>query len=63
MVQFSEALQFNPAGLVDMVMGQPERFEWKRDQRLKIKLNKSAVVGQLLETRNFLKEIAHRVSK
>jgi transcription-repair coupling factor (superfamily II helicase) len=63
MVQFSEALQFNPDGLVDMVMGQPERFEWKRDHRLKIKLNKSAIVGQLLETRNFLKEIAHRVSQ
>ena len=63
MVQFSEALQFNSDGLVDMVMRQPERFEWKRDHRLKIKLNKSAIVGQLLETRNFLKEIAHRVSQ
>jgi transcription-repair coupling factor (superfamily II helicase) len=62
-VQFSEALQFNPDGLVDMVMGQPERFEWKRDHRLKIKLNKSAIVGQLVETRNFLKEITHRVSQ
>jgi transcription-repair coupling factor (superfamily II helicase) len=63
MIQFSEALQFHPDGLVDMVMGQPERFEWKPDHRLKIKLNKSAIVGQLLETRNFLKEIAHRVSQ
>lgn len=61
-VQFPESPQFNPDKLVDRIMGHPKRYELKRDNRLKVRLCKSAKEGQLLQTKNFLKEIAHRVN-
>jgi transcription-repair coupling factor (superfamily II helicase) len=62
MIQFSETYQFNPAGLAEMVMSDPQRFELKPTQVLIVKLQKSRLGRQLVQTKNILKEIVQRVN-
>jgi transcription-repair coupling factor (superfamily II helicase) len=62
-IQFAESREINRSALVDMVMSEPRRYELKPNQLLKVKLQKSAKVGKLMQTKNILKEIAQRVKK
>ena len=62
MIQFSDTYQLNPGGLAEMVMSDPQRFELKPTQVLIVKLQKSSMGRQLVQTKNILKEIVQRVS-
>jgi len=59
---FSEAHQKNPLGLVDMVVAEPDRFEFTPDHTLKVKLQGYGSGGLVAKTKNILKEIALHVN-
>jgi transcription-repair coupling factor (superfamily II helicase) len=62
-LQFSDHAQINRAGLVEMVMSEPRRFELTPAGMLKVNLFRRGVGGQLAQTKNILKEVAQHVSK
>ncbi|MBW1894136.1 MAG: transcription-repair coupling factor [Deltaproteobacteria bacterium] len=59
---FSEIHQKNPFGIIDIIEKDPGRYRFTPDNVLKIKLSSIGINALLAETRNILKEIAHRVS-
>ena len=61
-IQFAESREFNRSGLVEMVMAAPRRYELKPNQLLKVKLQRNAKGGKLVQTKNILKEIEQHVS-
>lgn len=61
LIHFSESHEFNRAGLVDLVMAEPHRFELNPNQRLNVKFQKGSKIGKLVQTKNILKDISQRV--
>jgi transcription-repair coupling factor (superfamily II helicase) len=60
-LQFSEAHQRNPFGIVDMVSGNGGRFQLRPDGVLKARMSRTGT-GLLAEAKNILKEIGQRVN-
>ncbi len=54
--------QENPHGIVKMVMSNENRFRLTPEHVLKAKLSGAELLGWLNQTKNILKEIAHRVN-
>jgi len=61
-IQFSGSREFNRAGLVDMVMSEPHRFELSPNQRLKVNLPRPSKTGKFVQTKNILKDISQHVN-
>jgi transcription-repair coupling factor (superfamily II helicase) len=61
-IQFSGSREFNRAGLVDMVMAEPHRFELTPNQRLKVNLPRRSKTGKFVQTKNILKDISQHVN-
>jgi transcription-repair coupling factor (superfamily II helicase) len=61
-LNFSQAHQRNPAGLVDMILSAPERFNLSPDYVLKVRLASNNLNAHLAQAKNILKEIAQRVN-
>jgi len=59
---FSEDHLRDAAGLVDMILGDPQRYELSSDRILKARLAQSTVNRQLSQVKNILKEVAARVN-
>lgn len=59
---FSEAHQKNPVGLVEMVVANRKKFAFTPDQSLRAALEKRTLVGRLLEAKNMLQDVYHRVN-
>lgn len=59
---FSEAHQKNPVGLVEMAVADRKKFAFTPDQSLRAVLEKRTLVGRLLEAKNMLQDIYHRVN-
>ncbi|UCF91983.1 MAG: transcription-repair coupling factor, partial [Desulfobacterales bacterium] len=62
-LSFSESHQMNSAGIADMILAEPTRFELKPNHLLIVKLTHRSVVRQLAQAKNLLQEIARRVSE
>lgn len=52
----------NPAGIIDMVISNKDRFELTPDHILKARLPKQSITGHIVCAKNILKEIARRVN-
>jgi transcription-repair coupling factor (superfamily II helicase) len=61
LLQCSEAHQSNPRAIVDLVLGDPARFEFTADHLLRVHLERDGA-GLLTQTKNILKEIRGRVT-
>ncbi len=59
---FSPAHQTPPAGLVDMIVSDPRRFELTPDHVLKVRLDPAGTVGQLGQARNILQAMGQHVN-
>ena len=59
---FSEVHQKRPFGIIDMVQGDGNRYEFTPEQMLRVKLAKGGFRSSLLQTKNILKDIAQRVN-
>ena len=59
---FSQSHQRNPAAIVDMILGAPERFSLSPDHVLKARLASNNLNAHLAQAKNILKEIAQRVN-
>ncbi len=59
---FSEAHQKNPVGLVEMALADRKKFAFTPDQSLRAVLEKRTLAGRLLEAKNMLQDIYHRVN-
>jgi transcription-repair coupling factor (superfamily II helicase) len=59
---FSETHQKNPAGIVDMILKAPKKYELTPDHILKVRLTAKGPVGQMAESKNILKEIKQHVN-
>lgn len=57
---FSETHQKNPFGIIDMITSDQDRFRFTSDHMLKVSLSKRG--SSLVQTKNILKQIAHRVN-
>jgi transcription-repair coupling factor (superfamily II helicase) len=60
LLYFSEDHQKNPAGITDMILSDPERFQLTPAHVLKVSLSKRS--GTLVQTKNVLKQIMQRVN-
>jgi transcription-repair coupling factor (superfamily II helicase) len=61
-LQFSDHVRINRAGLVEKVMSDPRRFEMTPAGMLKVNLFRRRAGGQLAQAKNILKEVAQHVS-
>ena len=61
-LNFSQSHQSNPAAIVDMIMAAPQTYKLTPSHVLQTKLGSSRLSGQLVQTKNLLKEIARRVN-
>jgi transcription-repair coupling factor (superfamily II helicase) len=61
-LQFSPEHQKNPVALVDMIIGDPQRFELGADGLLKIRLTAKGLVGQLGQVKNMLQDVGRSVN-
>ncbi|OQX11243.1 MAG: transcription-repair coupling factor, partial [Desulfobacteraceae bacterium IS3] len=59
---FSEAHQKNPSAMADMILADPQHFEFTPDQVLKFRLEKRGGGSPLVQAKNLLKEIAQCVN-
>ncbi len=59
---FSPPHQKNPAGIVDMILSEQDRFELTPDHLMKVRLKKGDATGLISQTKNILKEIMQRVN-
>ncbi len=62
MLYFSAAHQKNPDALVNMVLGDPRRYEFGAGGLVKIHLTAKGFVGQLAQVKKMLQDIGHRVN-
>jgi transcription-repair coupling factor (superfamily II helicase) len=61
-IQFCNTKQIKPAGLVEMVMAEPQRFKLTAGNTLRGKLAGRGLSARIVETKNLLKQIALRVN-
>ena len=61
-LHISELHQTNPYGIVEMITSETSKCQLSPDQILKARLGNQNVSGLLVETKNILQEIAHRVN-
>jgi len=61
-LSFSEAHQNNSEAVMNMILGDPERFESSPDGLLRVKLTQHGTVGQLAQAKNILQAIGQRVN-
>ncbi len=61
-LQFSEAHQKNPFGLVDMITEAPDHFRFTPDNILKVRLDEKNAKKSMAFAKNILKEIARHVN-
>jgi transcription-repair coupling factor (superfamily II helicase) len=59
---FSEVHQKNASAVLDMIMGDPDRFELSPDGILRARLTAQGIVGQLAQAKNILQAIGQRVN-
>jgi transcription-repair coupling factor (superfamily II helicase) len=59
---FSPEHQKNPSGIMDMILSDPDRFEFTPDQLLKARLKKGDATRLIAQTKNILKEIMQHVN-
>ncbi len=59
---FSDLHQKRPFAVVDMVVGEPDKFSISPDHIFRVRLDQGSVFGQLSESKNILKEIARCVN-
>jgi transcription-repair coupling factor (superfamily II helicase) len=59
---FSPEHQKNPSGILDMILSDPDRFEFTPDQLLKARLKKGDATRLIAQTKNILKEIMQHVN-
>jgi len=62
-LHFSGSHQHDPAGLIELIMADPEHFELTPEHVLKCRLEAAGSSGRLAQIKNILKEIAHRVNR
>ncbi len=61
-VWFSGLHQKRPYAVVDLVVGNPDKFSITPDHILRARLDRASVFGQMAESKNILKEIAQCVN-
>ncbi len=61
-LQFSEAHQKKPFGIVEMVGGEKSRYRFTRDHTFTAPLNAGSATGQLAQVKNILIEISRHVN-
>ncbi len=62
MLTFSDAHQIRPAGIVEMIVSAPEKYELSPDHVLKARLDVRNSVGLLGQVKNILKDLARHVN-
>ena len=62
LLTFSDAHQIRPAGIVDLIVSEREKYEFTPDHVLKVRLNIRDSVGLLGQAKNILKDVARHVN-